>query len=135
MISTRRWPEDRSRCAAPGCNLSAILQAVLQREPLEWTVFRAELSRPGVAVRIDAGNGLTDRLGQLADTVLTLMPAHLPLVLLPLVGPSFGFAAEGRFILGEPAKLAMADLAGAGFPLGLLTDALGTFAAVLASPG
>ena len=106
----------------------------MQRELLDWTVFCAELSRPGVAVRIDAGNGLTDRLGQLTDAVLTLMPARLPLMLLPLVGPSFGFAAEGRFILGEPAKQAMADLARAGFPLGLLTDALGTFTAVLASP-
>ena len=36
--------------------------------------------------------------------------------------------------MGEPAKQAIADLARAGFPLGLLTDALGTFAAVLASP-
>src|SRR5689334_4798451 len=135
MISTPRWPEDRSRCAALSCNSSAMLQAVLQRELLDWTAFGAEPDRPGVAVRIDAGNGLTNRLGQLADAVLTLMPARLPLVLLPLVGPSFGFAAEGRFILGEPAKQAMADLAGAGFPLGLLTDALGTFAAVLASPG
>ena len=134
MISTCQWPEDPGRSAGPGCNPSAVLRAALQRELLDWTVFRAELSRPGVAVRIDAGNGLTDRLRQLADSVLTLMPPPLPLVLLPLVGPSFGFAVEGRFVLGEPAKQAIADLAHAGFPLGLLADALVTFADVLASP-